>query len=228
MKNKNQYKEINFCSLLLQGQVYPCKSRGRNGVGKICKLISFLFLISILILPLLFHGCSSSVVVYSDLNKEKGLFEIKRVGVLPFVNESEKRQAGEIVTNTFNTILFKSDIFQIEEKGNIEKFLISEKVKSVQMMDMEQLKKLGMRLKIDAVFIGVVEEFTGGDWGGRLTTPVVVIRVKLIDIRSGKVLWMVRHKKSGDDYITVFGFGRVRSISALTKKVVSEIIETIR
>jgi len=185
-------------------------------------------LISAITAALLFHGCSSSLVVYSNLKRENELLEIKRVGVFPFVNESGKRGAGEIVTNTFNTMLFKSAIFQIEEIGNIEKFLITEKVKTIHMIDLEQIKRLGVRLRIDAVFIGVVEEFEGGDWEGKFTTPMVAIRAKLLDIKSEKVLWMVRHKKSGDDYVTVFNFGRVRSISALTTKVVSEMIDTIK
>lgn len=192
------------------------------------KLTPLLILISTITTALLLYGCSSSLVVYSNIKRENEILKIKRVGVLPFANESGKRGAGEIVANAFNTMLFKRGIFQIEEKGNIEKFLINEKVKAVQMMDLEQIRSLGERLRIDAVFIGVVEEFAGGDWGGKLTTPLVAIRAKLIDIKSGKVLWMVRHKRRGDDYITVFGFGQIRSISALSTQVASEMINTLK
>lgn len=173
-------------------------------------------------------GCSSQFAIYSGLKQEKKELNIRKIGVLPFVNESGRRGAAEIVTNTFNTILFKSGSFVVEEKGNIEKFLLNEKVKTINMMDTELIKKLGERLKIDTVIAGVVEEFTGGDRGERLTTSVVAIRARLIDVRSGKILWMTRHRRSGDDYITVFGFGQIRSVSALTKRMVSEMIETIK
>ena len=148
--------------------------------------------------------------------------------MLPFVNESGKRGAGEIVANIFISVIFKSGIFDVEERGNIERFLLNEKVKNVNAMDIEQIKRLGERLNIDAIFVGTVEEFSGSDKGDRSTTPMVGIRVRLIDIKTGKIVWMVRHKRRGEDYVTVFNFGRIRSISALTKKVVSEVIDTIK
>ncbi len=185
-------------------------------------------LISTITTALLFHGCSSSLVAYSNLKQENEILKIKRIGVLPFVNESGKRGAGEIVANIFISVIFKSGIFDVEERGNIERFLLNEKVKNVNAMDIEQIKRLGERLNIDAVFVGTVEEFSGSDKGDRSTTPVVGIRVRLIDIKTGKIVWMVRHKRRGEDYVTAFGFGRIRSISALTKRIVSEIIETIK
>jgi TolB-like protein len=182
------------------------------------------------IVIILFLGCSTSFKnpVYSTLTQEKEGVNIKRVGVLPFINESGRRGAGEIVANTFITMIFKSGIFSVEEKGNIERFLLNEKVKNINAMDTEQLKKLGERLRVDALFIGVVEEFSGSDKSDRSIIPVVGIRVRLIDVKTGRILWMVRHKRNGDDYISVFSFGKIRSVSTLTKKVISEVIETIK
>ncbi|MEK7847246.1 MAG: hypothetical protein AAB257_09830 [Nitrospinota bacterium] len=191
-------------------------------------VISALLFTPHLILSAGLIGCSSQFAIYSGLKQEKKELNIQKIGVLPFVNESGRRGAAEIVTNTFNTILFKSGSFVVEEKGNIEKFLLNEKVKTINMMDTELIKKLGERLKIDTVIAGAVEEFTGGDLGERLTTPVVAIRARLIDVRSGKILWMTRYRRSGDDYIIVFGFGQIRSVSALTKRMVLEMIETVK
>jgi TolB-like protein len=191
-------------------------------------VISALLFTPHLILSAGLIGCSSQFAIYSGLKQEKKELNIRKIGVLPFVNESGRKGAAEIVTNTFNTILFKSGSFVVEEKGNIEKFLLNEKVKTINMMNTELIKKLGERLKIDTVIAGAVEEFTGGDRGERLTTPVVAIRARLIDVRSGKILWMTRHRRSGDDYIIVFGFGQIRSASALTKRMVLEMVETIK
>lgn len=190
---------------------------------------TYLFLSTVILILLSNCNPSNKIPVYSDLKQEKeGLDNIKKVGVLPFVNESGRRGAGDIVTNTFIAVVFKSGVFSVMEKGNIERFLLDEKVKNVNAMDVEQIRRLGERLGIDAVFIGAVEEFSGSEKGDRSVTPIVGIRVRLIDIKTGKVLWMVRHKRRGSDYITVFGIGQVRSVSALTKRVISEVIKTIR
>jgi len=49
----------------------------------------------------------------------------------------------------------------------------------------------------------------------------------MVDAQTGKILWMAEHKRNGDDYIKVLDFGKIRSVGALTKKVVGEMIETM-
>lgn len=190
------------------------------------KSVKGLLILSV-ILALFEYGCTSNRFYFKSWNVHTPP-EIKKVGVLPFVNESGRRGAGEIVTNTFVTVIFKSKIFQVEEKGNIDRFLTQEKLKTINTISLEQLRRLGERMKIDAVFIGTVEEFTGGDQGERLATPAVTIRVRLVDTRSGRILWTALNRRTGDDYITAFDIGRINSVSSLTKQMLSEVVETIR
>ena len=181
----------------------------------------------VIILLLSLSGCSHSIAAFSDFTQADRLHDIRKVGVLPFLNESGRRGAGETVTNIFITMLFKSEMFQVEEKGSIERFLIRNKLKALKKIDQSRLKKLGEWLNLDAVFIGIVEEFAGGDQGKNLRTPVVSMRVRLIDTKNGKTLWMTSHRKTGDDYVKIFDVGQVRSVTTLAKLVVSEAIETM-
>lgn len=174
---------------------------------------------------LVFFLCSCNpMIAYSGFTRVDSNRDIRKVGVLPFINNSPRQGAGEIVTSIFMAVIFKSGIFQVEEKGNIERFLANHKIKSFKKISKKEFKKMGEWLNIDAVFMGTVEEFAGGDQG-RLSTPVLSIRAKLIDLRTGKVLWMMRHSKRGDDYVKIFELGRVRSVSTLTKRVLTEAIE---
>ena len=186
-----------------------------------------IFLLVVAILSITFSGGCSSIETYSYFSRVQESLDVKKVGVLPFMNESGRRGAGEIVTNIFIAMIFKDGIFQVEERGNIEKFLIRNKLKALKKVDMKQLKKLGERLNLDAVFIGTVEEFSGGDQGRSLRTPAVSIRIRLVNVKTGKILWMVHHRKTGDDYIKVFEIGKIRSVSSLTKIVLSETIDSI-
>ncbi len=169
-------------------------------------------------------GCYSALQLADD--KEE--LNIKKVGIFPFYNESGTLGAGKIVTNTFFAVLFKTATFKIEEKGNIELFLTRNKVRDVKKITLKQLNTLGESLGIDAVLTGTVEEFLGGEKRAGSMTPVVSIRARLTDARTGKILWMAKHRKTGDDYITIFNFGAVRSVNALARRVVAEVVKTIK
>jgi TolB-like protein len=49
----------------------------------------------------------------------------------------------------------------------------------------------------------------------------------MVDAKTGEILWMAQYRRTGDDYIKILDFGKIRSVGALTKKVVGEMIETI-
>lgn len=82
-------------------------------------------------------------------------------------------------------------------------------------------------MDLDAVFIGTVKEFEGGDQGSRLSTPVVSLQIRLVDVKSGEIVWMTNNRALGDDFITVFDLGRVRSVSALAKIAVIDAIDAM-
>ncbi len=173
---------------------------------------------------LLLAGCA---VQKTGLTPSKEGIRAKRIAVLPFNNISGKRDAGEIVTNIFMTEIFRSGKFQVEEPGNIIHFIIQEKVSTIGEMDIEKLQLLGRRLNVDAVIVGTVEEFDDGR-SMSYPVPVVSVSARMVDPNGGTIIWSAQNKKKGDDYIIVFDFGQVRSISTLTKKVVNEMIETIK
>ncbi len=194
-----------------------------KNLGYIVSLVVALSLAGCSALPD-FTGKQASASLLTD---EKGQLRIKRVGVLPFINESGRHGIGEVVTNIFVTVVFRKGVFEVEEQGNIKRFLVRNKVKRIDKISSTQIKRLGENVKTDAVFIGTVEEFSGGGKRAGAMTPVVSIRVRLVEAKTGKILWIARHRRTGDDYITLFEFSRVISVNELAKRVVSEILETI-
>jgi hypothetical protein len=182
-------------------------------------LIGALFLLSI-------YGCSSSFT-YSDFIITQRTRDIRRVGVLPFMNESKRIGAGNIVTNIFIAIIHKTGIFQVEEQGNINQFLDRKRINDIKIMDTKQIESLGEMLDLDAVFIGTVKEFGGGDQGARLSAPVISLQIRLVEARSGKIIWMKNNRITGEDFITVFDKGRVRSVSTLAKIALTDAIDAM-
>jgi TolB-like protein len=72
-----------------------------------------------------------------------------------------------------------------------------------------------------------VEEYAGAEEARRGMVPTVSISARMVDAQTGEILWMAQYRRTGDDYIKVLDFGKIRSVGELTNKVVGEMIETI-
>ncbi len=151
------------------------------------------------------------------------VFNIKRVAVLPFANMSAVPDAGDVVAGLFVTELFRTKRFYVEEPGNIVQFIGQERMSSIGEIEMEKLRALCNRLNLDAAIVGTVEEFDDGRSFGA-PTPVVSVTARMVEPREGKIIWSAQNKKKGSDYSIAFDIGRVRTVTALAKKVVSEMV----
>ena len=177
-------------------------------------------------LLLLVSGCSHSAPnIYVRRGYDQST--AKKIAVFPFYNHTKFTGASRIVTDTFVASLVKQGKFRVEFPGNIKKFLIMERIIVRTGVDVGTIKLMGGRLGVDAVIIGRVNEFVGLEIKKKDVIPVVSISSRMVDARTGKILWMAEHKRNGDDYIKILDFGKVRSVGVLTKKVVDEMIETM-
>jgi TolB-like protein len=150
---------------------------------------------------------------------------VKKVAVLPFQNISGNKYAGNVVANAYVTELFNTGRFLVEEPGNIRRFMIQERVDTIGEMELDRLKVLGRRLRVDAIVVGTVEEFDGGRGVG---VPVVSVTARMVEASSGRIIWSGQNRRKGDDYIIVFDLGEVRTVTTLTQKVVKEMVDTIK
>lgn len=188
------------------------------------KYAGYLFCLSVFVF-LFVASCavpSRSVVVSSP-----EVSKVKRVAVLPFSSISATTSASETVTNIFVTEMYKLGKFHVEEPGNIVDFMIKEGMTTIGEIDVENLGMMSEHLGVDAVIVGAVEEYDDG-----LTQfpplPVVSLSLRMVEPGSGKIIWSAKNKRNGEEYVTVFGMGRVRSITTLTQKVVNEMIGDMR
>ncbi|HHL40061.1 MAG TPA: hypothetical protein ENJ37_06115 [Deltaproteobacteria bacterium] len=153
------------------------------------------------------------------------LSAIHKIAVIPFSNISGRRDAGRIVSNIFITELFKTGLFDVEEPGNVMQFLIQERIDSLGEMELDRVRILGKRLNVDAVIVGQVEEFE--DASKSSSVPVVSLSARMIDSATGRIVWSHHVKRRGDDFIIIFDFGKIRTVTGLAGTVVREMIETL-
>lgn len=172
-------------------------------------------------------GCSSSGTPYTYARKNHDEPVVKKVAVLSFYNNTKSAGASKIATRAFISNLIKTRKFKVEFSGNIKSFLVSERIIVKTGVNLDTIKLMGRRLGVDAVILGRIDEFVGMNKKKRDVVPVVSISSRMVDARTGKILWMAQHRRTGDDYIKVLDFGKVRSVGELTRKVVLEMIETM-
>jgi hypothetical protein len=184
----------------------------------------FIFLLVILEF---ISACSSATTPYSYVRKNHDKSGVKKVAIFSFHNNTMIAEASKIVTGAFVASLVKMRKFNVEFPGNIRSFLVNKRIIVRTGIDLNTIKLMGKRLGVDAVIMVRIEEFVGMEEKIRGVIPVVSISARLVDVRSGKILWMAQHRRTGDDYIKVLDFGKVRSVGELTQKVVLEMIETM-
>lgn len=184
----------------------------------------FIFLLVILAF---ISACSSAATPYTFVRKNHDQPEVKKVAIFSFHNNTMIIEANKIVIGAFVASLVKMKKFKVEFPGNIKNFLVSERIIVRTGVDLNTIKLMGKRLGVDAVIMGRIEEFVGMEEKKRGVIPVVSISSRMVDVRTGKILWMAQHRKTGDDYIKVLDFGKVRSVGKLTQKVVLEMIKTM-
>lgn len=175
----------------------------------------------VFILSLFIGSCTADNSVRTTLGLA-GDGNIKKIAVLPFYNISGKKDAGRIISEAYVTEVFKSGKYEIEEPGNVRHFMIQERIGVIGELEVEKIQLLGKRLKVDAVLVGTVEEFSGV--GGN---SVVTVSARIIESESGAVIWMNHRRKKGNDYTIIFDFGEIKSVTGLAHKVVAEMVQTI-
>jgi len=191
----------------------------------LCKVSFFFSLISLFLVAC--PGCYSlsGPDSYQRTGIDKSM--IKKVAVFSFHNNTQVGEASSIVTEAFIAGLFERREFKVEFPGNVRAFLVNERIVVRTGVNLQTIKLMAKRLEVDAVVLGEVDEYIGVDDRKKAVVPLVSIRSRMVDGRSGKILWMAHHRRTGDDYIKVLDFGKVRSVAALTRKVIGEMIETL-
>lgn len=168
-------------------------------------------------------GCGRRPVRMTD---GVNLYPVKRIAILPFDNLSEEINAGERVTHVFIAALHKERVVQILELGEVERFLIRNRIRSTAQLDLSLLSAMGRELGVDAVLLGIVDEYGYRIMSGE-QIPVAGISVRMLDTKTGKILLAASYSRSGMDSETVFTFGRIRSVTQLTDEVASETAKSL-
>jgi len=150
---------------------------------------------SSLIFALILAGCASTDEKYfmqtdSDANvyvSPSGGVPISKIAIMPF--KVPTALIGQSVSDMFVTEILRSQTYELVERSQMANVL-SESELSLSGLSANKAAEVGGMMGADGVMIGTVSEYETVAARGR-AIPVVGISARLIDCKTGKIVWSV-------------------------------------
>lgn len=164
-------------------------------------------------LPKNFHG------VPPILQNGKETFS---VAVLPFRNESTRRNAGEILALHFLRELLKTGNIEVVEPGVVRQVLLRSRTIMEGGLSLPQADILRATLDVDLVLTGIVMEYQDyvGGWGN----PKVEFSMRVFDMKTRQIIWSSSSYNEGDDGVFFFNLGKVNTAQGLASGMVRSVV----
>ena len=152
----------------------------------------------------------------SDGNDDAAGANKKRIALLPLENLTDERDLLKYISPAIT--------YQLEQKGfeviygdDLKGFLCEKRVRSDGQVSSEIAGALRDEFDVKAILTGSVLSFSTDD------NPQFGILIRLIEASSGVILWADYASATGDDFTTILGLGKIKSIYSLIPKVMDNL-----
>ncbi|MFQ6039845.1 MAG: hypothetical protein ACE5PV_03230 [Candidatus Poribacteria bacterium] len=156
-----------------------------------------------------------------------GSFDVMDTGEVDSILEKEGLSYGEIQRATISTAgPIQSVVPNTSPPQNISPKISAPETEEEAGEHIPLSKKIGDALNVEAILVGSVEAY------GMIRTadqmiPEVSISVRLIDAETGIIIWANAYNRRGSSGIPILGLGKVTSLSALSQKVIQDIVKSL-
>jgi hypothetical protein len=138
-----------------------------------------------------------------------------RMAVIPFLNLSQRRNAGKIMELHFVNQLFRNESLSVVEPGLVREELLEHRVIMEAGPSLENAKVLSNdeSLGADLVFSGIVF-----DYQDAVGIPIVDFSVTVIAKDNHRVVWSSRSHNTGEEGVLFFDLGMVHTAHQLASE----------
>jgi hypothetical protein len=172
---------------------------------------------------LAFGSCANSPVKYHDPNMD--FSSVRTIAVMPFANLTPDKLAGERVRDAWITALLATESIYVLPTGEVARGTSRTGIADPTSPSVDEIKKLGGILKVNAVITGVVREY-GEVRSGTTSANVVSISMTMLETDTGRIVWTASSTKGGIGmWDRMFGGGG-EPMNTTVRKVVDEIMES--
>jgi len=147
------------------------------------------------------------------------------VAVVPFLNFSGRRNAGEILELQFIRGLKTSEDFDVIEPGVLRQHLLAFRIIIPEGISLSNADALFATLNADLILAANVVDYQ--DYQGVFGNPKVDFFVQLIEKKSRSVVWSSVSYNQGDDGVFFFDRGKVNTAHAMASQMTQWIGEMV-
>ena len=148
-----------------------------------------------------------------------------RVAVVPFLNLSQRKYAGELVALHFVRQLKEFENFNIVEPGDVWQALLVTRIIMEDGLSLANADVVFSKLNADLILTGRVMDYL--DYQGPSGNPKVDFSVQLIERKSREVVWSSKSYNQGDDGVFFFDLGKVNTAHSMTSEMVYHVVDMI-
>lgn len=178
------------------------------------------------VMLLLVASCAPTVTsnVYRDPNMDFG--SIQTVAVMPFQNLSRESVAADRVRDVFINGLLSTGAVYVLPVGEVARGVARLEIQNPAAPSPEEVVKLAVTLKAQAVITGVVREY-GEVRSGSSAAGAISLSVQMLEGQTGKTVWTATSTKGGIDvWDRLFGGGG-RPMNDVTREAVNDVIQKL-
>ncbi len=144
------------------------------------------------------------------------------VAVLPFLNESTRRNAGEVLANTFLRELHTAAGLRVVEPGLVRDEMLRFRIILEGGVSLDNARLMLELLQADLVLTGTVLAYDDAIGGGN---PRVHFTAVLLDRKNNEVVWQSTSHGLGDDGVFFFEQGKIGTANELACRLVKGAVD---
>lgn len=142
-----------------------------------------------------------------------------KIAVFPFDNLSEEKEALTTVMPAIRDRLVDEGM-ELADEADVNRILFRDRVRDTAYVSIDVAKKLWDELGVGAVFLGCIVSFAQED------TPQIGLTARLIDTRTGRILWADYTSATGIEFAGLLGLGEIRTMERLIPKAVDRLLDS--
>ncbi len=169
--------------------------------------------VSVIVILVLFLGLSGWVFAAGPGVK------IRTVAIMPFGNFT----VGDLSIDVTKVVadVLAGHKFNVISDDILEDFLVRRRIRRSDFLDRPAIRAMGTTLNVDALVIGSVDLLAGGE------NPQISMNAQMVDCVEASVIWANAISRTGADYATFLGLGKITSLHNLVKTAVDELLRTL-
>ena len=159
------------------------------------------------------HGLSGRILAADDVVK------IKRIALMPFDTFTVENMSFDM-TRFISDCLIKNE-FEVISQDILENFLAKRRIRRTEFLDKPTIREMGTALKANVLMLGSVDLLEDGE------NPQIAMNAQMINCFDSSVVWASSISRTGDDFATFLGIGRITSLMKLIEITVGELLSDL-